>query len=561
MKNMFRRVLCCMMVVCMSMGLMSCAEESGNEEPKATVTPTPTEAGDNGQEDGSDNPGDKEDNGGEVDTVQNSVELLTKWGDAFAGATLSTTLKQVGYGNPIMTQRLGADPYVIEYDGRVYVYMTGDVPEYNADGTVKENSYSKINTLCVLSSADLVNWTDHGTIYAAGKNGAANWGNNSWAPAVCCKEIDGKMKFFIYFANGANGIGVLTSDSPTGPFVDPIDEALISRKTPNCDTVSWLFDPAVLIDDDGSAYLYFGGGIPNEQYAHPNTARVVKLGADMISLDGEPVMIDAPYIFEDSGINKIGDTYYYSYCTNWHVDDEGKKEYGFENAQIVYMTSDNPMGPFSNPKAILKNPGTYFGVYGNNHHCVFTFKDQYYIAYHSQILEAGMGLSGGYRITHIDKVTVNADGSIAMGEGTKLGVPQVQPLNPYEKVEAGTIWTMGGINTTQYGSQALCFGSGNMLVTDISDGDWLAVSGVDFGDEGASSFTADLVLSEGATGAILVRLDNLENGTDVGVLEITGEAGEVSLTTKLAETVTGKHNVFFIFMGENYQWDKWNMNK
>ena len=29
----------------------------------------------------------------------------------------------------------------------------------------------------------------------------------------------------------------------------------------------------------------------------------------MISLAGDPVMIDAPWLFEDSGINKIGDTY------------------------------------------------------------------------------------------------------------------------------------------------------------------------------------------------------------------------------------------------------------
>lgn len=28
------------------------------------------------------------------------------------------------------------------------------------------------------------------------KNGAATWGNNSWAPAAACKEIDGKMRFF-----------------------------------------------------------------------------------------------------------------------------------------------------------------------------------------------------------------------------------------------------------------------------------------------------------------------------------------------------------------------------
>ena len=30
------------------------------------------------------------------------------------------------------------------------------------------------------------------------------------------KVINGKDKFFLYFANGASGIGVLTADSPIG---------------------------------------------------------------------------------------------------------------------------------------------------------------------------------------------------------------------------------------------------------------------------------------------------------------------------------------------------------
>lgn len=54
----------------------------------------------------------------------------------------------------------------------------------------------------------------------------------------------------------------MTSDSPTGPFEDPLGEALINNHTPNCADVIWIFDPAVLVDDDGRAYLYFGGGVP-----------------------------------------------------------------------------------------------------------------------------------------------------------------------------------------------------------------------------------------------------------------------------------------------------------
>ena len=489
-----------------------------------------------------------------------SEELEAKWKEEFEGLTLAETLKNIGYDAPVMTQRLGADPYAIVYDGRVYLYMTGDVIEYEADGvTSKNNSFSLINKLNVISSDDLVNWTDHGTIFAAGRSGAAKWGNNSWAPAVAYKEIDGKMKFFIYFANGGNGIGVLEGDSPVGPFTDPIDMPLISRSTPNCANVNWLFDPAVLVDDDGSAYIYFGGGVPTGKEEKPGTGRVAKLSADMISLDGDPVAMDTPYLFEDSGINKIDDTYYYSYCSNWNVSAEGTAKYGFTNAQIVYMTSDNPMGPFTLGGVVLKNPGNYFGCWGNNHHCMFEFNGEWYIAYHTQILEQPLGVSGGYRCTHVTKIEVTEDGSISTVPSVdRYTLEQVKYLNPYEKVEAETMATMGGLNTTQADMVSKTYGSGNMELCDIHSGDWLALYGVDFGETGATKFTAAVKAAEGQTGAVQIRLDNLK-GEVVGYLEVgeytDGEYHEI--TVDLLKTVTGVHKLVFVFCGEGYNVDYW----
>ena len=284
-----------------------------------------------------------------------------------------TPYKSLSNTNPIMTQRFGADPYAMVYKDRVYFYMTGDTFEYDADGSVTENTYGKINTISVVSTTDMVNFEDHGTVYAAGSKGAAKWAANSWAPAAAWKEIDGEVKFFLYFANSGGGIGVLTSDSPTGPFEDPLGEALINNHTPNCADVIWIFDPAVLVDDDGRAYLYFGGGVPEGQAANPGTARVVELGEDMISIAGEPVIIDAPYVFEDSGIHKYNNKYYYTYCSNWDVDQAGTDQYGFESGEIVCMESESPLGPFTIKETILENPGKYFGLGGNNHHCVFSF--------------------------------------------------------------------------------------------------------------------------------------------------------------------------------------------
>ena len=146
---------------------------------------------------------------------------------------LSLGLGKTSVSNPIMTSRLTADPYAMEYNGRIYVYGTNDSQQYEKTPDA-DNNYSKINTINVYSSADMVNWTDHGAIPVAGSKGAAKWASNSWAPAACHKTINGKEKFFLYFADNGSGIGVLEADSPTGPWKDPIGKQLISRETPGC---------------------------------------------------------------------------------------------------------------------------------------------------------------------------------------------------------------------------------------------------------------------------------------------------------------------------------------
>lgn len=173
--------------------------------------------------------------------------------------------KLPGNSNPLVDHKLGADPYSLVYGGRVYVYMSSDTYVYNNDGSIKDNDFSALDRIQVISSADMVNWTDHGTIPVAGANnknngrGIAKWASNSWAPAIAHKKLNGKDKFFLYFANGGAGIGVLTADTPIGPWTDPLGKALVTHSTPGMAGVTWLFDPAVLVDDDGTGYLYSGG--------------------------------------------------------------------------------------------------------------------------------------------------------------------------------------------------------------------------------------------------------------------------------------------------------------
>ena len=452
--------------------------------------------------------------------------------------------KDKANNNPIATQRYSADPSVMVYNGRVYVYATNDVYEYNADGDVKENAYGKVKTINCFSTTDFVNWTDHGAIPVAGKNleegapeGAAKWANNSWAPCAAHKTIDGKEKFFLYFADNGSGIGVLTADSPEGPWTDPLGKQLVSRQTPTCDTVEWLFDPAVMVDDDGSAYLCFGGGVPSGKDEHPMTARIVKLGADMISLDGEPVTIDAPYLFEDSGINKINGKYVYSYCTNWA---SGKKD-GVGTAVIAYMTSDSPMGPYTYVGTVLPNPSNLGGG-GNNHHSIFEFNGELYIAYHTRSVDSQVfGKSRNYRSTHIDKLTVNADGTINKGTPTMTGVAQLGNLNPYQTVQAENIFRQFGITVS---------GLGNTVVN-AKAGSFIGVKGADF-SKGLSTITVRAKAEADTT--IDVRVGS-ERGTVIGAIEVKASEDFQDFTGNF-EGLSGTRDLYFTFNG-NVVLDSW----
>ena len=452
--------------------------------------------------------------------------------------------KLLGNSNPLIDYDYGADPFALVYDGRVYLYMTADKLQYDTDGAVIDNDYSYINKLHVISSDDMVNWTDHGFIQVAGPNGVAKWANFSWAPAVACKQIDGVDKFFLYFCNSGGGIGVLEGDSPVGPWRDPNKKALIDGSTQGVQGVPWIFDPAVMVDDDGTGYLVFGGGVPAGQDLNPKSARIVKLADNMTSLandpDGVPQMIDAPCMFEDGGIHKANGKYYYSYCSNFsgnHSEIEGYPGYGI----ICYMVSDDPMGPYTYGGEILQNPSYYFNVGGNNHHALFEFNGTTYITYHAQTLGKALGIEKGYRSTHINEVEYYEDGSIKPIDADMEGVSQLKAFSPYSEVAGTTI----GWN---YGIAPRDLGRNNMVLSSVNNGDWLAIGGVDFGENGAETFEAEIAGLAG--GSIELRLDS-PDGELIGTLNVeSGNGDEFTTLSCSVENAVGEHTLFFVYSGE-----------
>jgi arabinoxylan arabinofuranohydrolase len=413
---------------------------------------------------------------------------------------------------PLESHRYAADPTGVEFNGRIYLYCSND----DDNGT---NGYVMHSITC-FSSDDLKNWTDHGVVLNVPAN--ASWANLSWAPSA----ISNNNKIYLYFANGATSIGVTTSSVPTGPFKDARGSALINGSTPGASTsTQWLFDPCAFIDDDGQAYVYFGG-----QY--PTNARVIQLNTNLTSVSGSASPMFATNLFEASYMHKRAGIYYYTYCDRFEV-----------GAAIYCETNSNPTNGFAPSGTVLANPPQ--NVNNNNHHSIFSYKGNWYIAYHNRAAALANGLSNGdavyKRSLCLDRVNYNSDGSIQQVTATTDGLPQLKNLDPYSRVEGETIAKQSGIKTE------VC-SEGTLDVTSITNGSWIRVRGVNF-TAGASSFFAR-VASAGSGGNIELHLDSLA-GTLIGTCAVAPTGGWQTWTTASCNVTgaSGVHDLYLKFTG------------
>ena len=482
----------------------------------------------------------------------------------YGNVTIASSWKADGENNPCTTQRFGADPGWMVYKDRLYLYTTADEFEYRNDGKMQENTYAS-GYINVISTADMVNWTDHGQIPVAKtrttSNYIAKWANNAWAPDAAWKTINGKDQFFLYFANNGSGIGVITADDPTFSknVKDPLGHELISRQTPNSN-VTWLFDPGVYYDPStDTGIIAYGGGVPKGKEAKTEQGRIAKLGSDMISIVGTPIDPGTPYLFEDSSMIKIGDTWYYSFCHNWNVPG-GANVNGnsFSNADIGYMTSKDPTDPrgYSYQGVVFGNTGAQrIDNGGNNHHSVISFKDKLYVAYHSrqqairmvkgdnlQIYNSNGQLSadGNYRSTQVNEATMSG-GKITC-KGDMKGCSQIEKLDPFAKQQAETMQNQS--------KDIKISGLGDTKVV-VKKGSWLKTAGVDFGS-GASTLTVKASSKNGA----VIKVATGKDASAMTYVEIPSGGQSTEITVPVVNSPTGSKDLYFIF-NNDAEMDTW----
>ena len=457
---------------------------------------------------------------------------------------LSQDGKAVNEANPLITQLYCADPTAIEYEGRLYVYGTNDHQQYLADVKGK-NTYEKIKSLVMMSTDDMVNWTYHGTIDT---KKIAPWIIASWAPSVVSRvEGDGKTHFYLYFSNSGAGTGILTAVSPTGPWSDPLGRPLVDGGIKGVGKTS-PFDPGVVIDDNGTGWLAFGGSFNKDESRSaddanymPGGARLVKLGGDMISLASDIIEIAAPYHFEANELNYINGVYIYTYNTNW--EKRSKWELGGKApsaCSMAYMTSKTPLDPKSwvYRGHYFLNPGENAMDYSNNHTHLHKYNDQYYLFYHTIELQKQYGVKGGFRNICVDRARVDESiPAIPNVRPTAKGVPQIKNVNAFADNCFSNLCVCAGVDFEDAGE------SGKMFITSSKPGSWTMVKGVDFSD-GAEKLNVRVK----GKGRVEIRLDKINTQTIAHAA--SSSADWVNVPIELNGKITGTHDLFFVFDGK-----------
>lgn len=266
---------------------------------------------------------------------------------------LPSTDQSLGPARPSPLSGHFADPSVVTSGGRFWVYPTTDGhADWGADA------------FRVLSSPDLVTWEDHGDVLRLGQD--VLWADRrAWAPAA----VIHRGKVYLYFTADEN-IGVAIADQPTGPFRD-IGRPLVERgQFPGT-----MIDPAVFVDDDGAAYLYWGNTVLHG----------VRLADDLVSFDPDEVRSWEPPGFREAGwVHRRGDIYYLS----WSENDTREEDY-----RVRYATGPGPFGPWTH-RGVLLEKDLSRGIRGTGHHAILRLpgQDDWLIAYHRFAVPDGDGM-------------------------------------------------------------------------------------------------------------------------------------------------------------------------
>ena len=409
---------------------------------------------------------------------------------------------------PIVQTKYTADPSPLVIGDTLFLYTSHDSsPDEIVDPNERSSAGFFMYDWLLWSTTDMANWTAHGAVASLKDFSWRTRDNGAWA----IQTVYRNGKYYLYAPLHGHGIGVLVSDSPYGPFRDPLGKPLVWQQE------HWEdIDPTVMIDDDGQAYMYWG---------NPNTYYVL-LNDDMISVKGDIHKLDyrLDHYQEGPWFYKRDGHYYLAYATTCCPEALG------------YAMSDSPTGPWQSKGYIMRPTDRDRG----NHPGICDYKG------HSYVFGQNYDLMHLETFVHHERRSVSATEIQYQADGTIREVPywldqkpllQLHWLNPYQRVEAETMAWGYGLNIV---------GVGNTCITDLNDGEYIRVRGVDFGSKSARQFS----MTAAAKGSATITLHlNSQDGPVIGSVTIkdTGSTDRFCQFTTKVKGATGVHDLYLTF--------------
>lgn len=334
------------------------------------------------------------------------------------------------------------EPHV--FGDRVYIYGSHD----RANGKAYCEQHYQVWSAPV---DNLRHWRNEGVSYLRTQDPSnADDTLQLWAPDVT-RGPDGRYYLYYCFSFYPE-IGVAVSDKPAGPFAFyghvHYPPRILGGKTVQ---EGMVFDPAVLTDDDGRVYLYYGfapacekemilpsfteeeiAAMPEDEQRAIRGMLSTKFGENSMVVELERDMLTAkelprPLIpgghhtrgtdfeghgfFEASSIRKLGGKYYFVYSSH-------------KSHELCYAVSDRPDRGFRYGGTLVSNGdiglnGRTTPVYplGNNHGGLVQIGEALYVFYHRQTNATEFSRQGC-----AERVTLRPDGSIPQAEITSCGL-------------------------------------------------------------------------------------------------------------------------------------------
>lgn len=368
--------------------------------------------------------------------------------------------------NPVIRDQFAADPTARVFNNKVYVYPSHDIPAPEG----QRQDWFCMADYHVFSSENLTVWTDHGMILSQEQ---VPWGKTDaysmWAPDCVYKN----GKYYFYFPNAPKdgrgfAVGVAIANQPEGPFTC-VQEPIMG--------ISGI-DPCVLIDDDGSAYIYWSG----------MDIRGARLKENMLELDGElqevkipkrdgmpkmppmkmggQVMEGLPDGFKEGPFAFKRNGWYYL-TFPWV---RGNTSNGANPTEtLAYAMSKSPLGPWDFKGIIMAEHDNHCWT---NHHSILEYKGQWYIFYHRNDFSPNMDKR---RSARIEKIAFNSDGTIQEVKQTMRGVGINQAV---ERIEIDRYNSASNNVTTQLIDTINTFRSFEATLS--QKGSWLRYNDIDF---------------------------------------------------------------------------------